>query len=301
MKIFTLPRSGRTNYMAIAYWLIGWPGLAFCLFLILSRAARESLHVSTNGAAWGIAISATLLISPIAASVTARSLRLIRVSVDNDAERIRGRLQTGEKEYVDSRLAEFQRELRNLRTNHEPLKTSTTTTESAHLERFLESVSELIAARESEGQTHALAREYGSVGLSQAKTAFGASLIASGLGFLVIVGGAVAAFFTSTSRAAIPVISGALINAVAALFFSQSNQTRTLMHNLLTEEQSTKKFDESLALAREIKDPLLQGRLQALLSINFAEVEMKDKLFELIIRDSLHAQEEYRPKTSQPD
>jgi hypothetical protein len=55
------------------------------------------------------------------------------------------------------------------------------------------------------------------------------------------------------------------------------------MKNLLTEEQESKKFDESLTLTRDIGDETVRSRMQALLSLNFANVADKVELFRLVI------------------
>lgn len=266
-------KSGRLRWLSITYWIAG---LLILAFLGAARLFSAST-VPTQVQGILLFIGASLIVIPVFVPFVVSWVRSVSRSVDNDAAQIRLRLTTAGSANTEHELAKIHEELSLLR---EGARLGTT---HIYNEFDPQKLLRLLDSHEAEGQAHALAREYGSVGLSQAKVAFGASLVAAGIGFCVIVAGAISAFFTSLSRASIPLIAGAVINGVAALFFSQSNQTRSLMRTLLTEEQSSKRFDESLTLARDIKDERVQSRLQALLSLNFAGVSEDPRLFEAII------------------
>lgn len=63
-------------------------------------------------------------------------------------------------------------------------------------------------------------------------------------------------------------ISGAVTEAVAALFFTQSNQARALMARFFDRLRDDRRLEESLALATGIEDSVLRSSLQALLSMH---------------------------------
>ncbi|MET8202048.1 TRADD-N-associated membrane domain-containing protein [Micromonospora taraxaci] len=278
-KSWRHPASGRINKLSIVYFIVGGAGLAFLATQQAFPSLQEAIKVPTAIRTGILAISLTLLFTPILVTAVWFVVRSLGAKVDGDAASIRGRLAQDETERLNRLIAEIKSELSTLRIPR-PLDSP------ARDEASLELVRAMIARLgndESEGANHALAREYGSVGLSQAKIAFTTSLVAAGVGFAVIIAGAVSAFFASATQAAIPVSAGGIISAISALFFSQATQTRNLMKNLLDEEQANRRFDESLTLAREIKDPTIQSRLQAVLSLNFADVSEKAELFKAVI------------------
>lgn len=77
-------------------------------------------------------------------------------------------------------------------------------------------------------------------------------------------------------RTFITLVAGTVIDAVATLFFVQSNKARQLMVDFFDRLRSDRKLEESLKLAVNIQDPELKSRLYALLSLNFAETKPTD-------------------------
>ena len=67
-------------------------------------------------------------------------------------------------------------------------------------------------------------------------------------------------------------VSGTIIEAVAALFFVQSNRARRLMVEFFDRLRADKKLDDALRLAQEIGDGHIQSRLKVLLALDFADV-----------------------------
>jgi hypothetical protein len=76
--------------------------------------------------------------------------------------------------------------------------------------------------------------QYHANSLAQSQISFNFSIGAASLGFLVIILGVVLVLFNSVSSASyLSIASGAIIDAVAALFFVQSNQARKSMTEFL--------------------------------------------------------------------
>ncbi len=127
-----------------------------------------------------------------------------------------------------------------------------------------------------------LLSQYHSQGLEQSKISFWFSLIFAALGFLVLITGIFTmdngVQFTEQGRAFITLLAGTIIDAVAALFFVQSNKARELMTNFFDKLRADRKLEEALSLCQEIQDGNVQGRLQTLLALKFAEVQFNDSL-----------------------
>jgi hypothetical protein len=73
------------------------------------------------------------------------------------------------------------------------------------------------------------------------------------------------------------------IDAVAALFFVQSNKARQLMTEFFDKLRTDRRLDESLKLADAISDPFVASRLKALLALHFADVPVELRLFEGVV------------------
>jgi hypothetical protein len=123
-----------------------------------------------------------------------------------------------------------------------------------------------------------LLAQYHSTSLSQSKISFWFSLIFASLGFVVIVMPITFPYiFPSKSNIVsdaqiLNLVSGTIIEAVAALFFVQSNRARRLMVEFFDRLRADKKLDDALQLAQEIGDEHIQGRLKVLLALDFADV-----------------------------
>lgn len=143
---------------------------------------------------------------------------------------------------------------------------------------------------------YALLREYHAQGLAQSRISFWFSLTFASIGFAVIAL-AVGIFLQgsppgsgwldSAGKPIFTLISGTVIDAVAALFFVQSNKARQLMTEFFDKLRTDRKLDEALKLADAITDPAVSSRLRALLALHFAEVSVELPLFESVVRTQL--------------
>jgi hypothetical protein len=82
----------------------------------------------------------------------------------------------------------------------------------------------------------------------------------------------------SVQKPAFTLVSGTVIDAVAALFFVQSNRARQLMTEFFDKLRIDRKLEESLRLANEIGDARIQASLKAVLSLSFADVDSTREL-----------------------
>lgn len=138
---------------------------------------------------------------------------------------------------------------------------------------------------ESEGNVadkqYLLLKEYHAQGLAQSKVSFWFSLIFAALGFAVIVSAIFSveegtANLIEQKRTLITLIAGTVIDAVSALFFVQSNKARQLMVDFFDRLRNDRKLEESLKLASGIEQADLRSRLNALLSLSFADIKTND-------------------------
>jgi hypothetical protein len=143
-------------------------------------------------------------------------------------------------------------------------------------------------------QQYILLREYHAQGLAQSKISFWFSLIFASLGFSVIMLG-VGLFLSqdasqmsiaAAQKPAFTLISGTVIDAVAALFFVQSNRARQLMSEFFDKLRVDRKLDECLKLAGDITDQRIQSSLKAVLALSFAEVVSSDQMLASILGSS---------------
>jgi hypothetical protein len=97
--------------------------------------------------------------------------------------------------------------------------------------------------------------QYHANSLAQSKISFWFSIAAATLGFVIVLtAGAMALMGGQLTTALIGVLSGAIIDAVAALFFTQSNQARRLMTEFFDKLRLDRQFNESLRLCESIPD-----------------------------------------------
>lgn len=140
---------------------------------------------------------------------------------------------------------------------------------------------------------YALLKEYHAQGLAQSRISFWFSLTFASIGFSVIVL-AVALFLQAplvggggmlegTGKPVFTLVAGTVIDAVAALFFVQSNKARQLMTEFFDKLRTDRKLDESLKMAETISDPPTASRLKALLALHFAEMPVELALFEGVV------------------
>lgn len=140
---------------------------------------------------------------------------------------------------------------------------------------------------ESGFRQYALLREYHAQGLAQSRVSFWFSLTFASIGFAVIAlgvgivlqreeptGGSLMQVVSGAGKPALTIISGTIIDAVAALFFVQSNKARQLMTEFFDKLRMDRKLDEALKLAEQIPEPLVSSRLKAVLALHFVDVKL---------------------------
>jgi hypothetical protein len=134
---------------------------------------------------------------------------------------------------------------------------------------------------------NALMQEYHTQGLSQSRISFWFSLVFASLGFAIIAlsvgiflqgnpftsGG----WLESAGKPTFTMIAGTIIDAVAALFFVQSNKARQLMTEFFDKLRVDRKLDEALQLMKDIHDPIIASRIKGVVALTFADVAL-DKL-----------------------
>jgi hypothetical protein len=119
-------------------------------------------------------------------------------------------------------------------------------------------------------------RDYYAVGLVQAQLSFRLSLIAAGVGFALILYAtwtAISPKDVDLTRAVIPLVAGTVSEAVAALFFSQSNRTREMMLALLDRLREDSRRIDAIRLGSEISDKSMRARVQASMALAYAGVD----------------------------
>lgn len=123
-----------------------------------------------------------------------------------------------------------------------------------------------------------LLREYYTQGISQSKVSFVASLVAASLGFLLIVVACLRAIFPAPGAdvalgSVVTLVAGALVEAVAALFFTQSNRARVLMSDmhdrLRTDRKADREFDKAMSLVEEVSTPVIKDQLKVEVARHF--------------------------------
>lgn len=144
-------------------------------------------------------------------------------------------------------------------------------------------------------QQYLLLKEYHAQGLAQSRMSFWFSLIFASIGFAVIALSIViflqqsrdasAGWLDTAGKPIFALVAGTIIDAVAGLFFVQSNKSRQLMVEFFDKLRVDRKLDEALRLASSVEDTKTASHLKALLSLNFAEVAVDRAMFETVIRD----------------
>ena len=119
-----------------------------------------------------------------------------------------------------------------------------------------------------------LLKAYHEQTLAQSRITMWFSLVFAAIGFAVIVIGVVSG---SAAERVIKAGSGTVMDAVASLFFIQSNKARELMASFFDKLRLDRKLDESLKMVKEIPDASLKARVMAALVLSFAEVKADEK------------------------
>ena len=122
--------------------------------------------------------------------------------------------------------------------------------------------------------------EYHRQSIAQSRISFWFSLIFAGLGFLII---ATSVFTYSDKTGYLGVVAGTIVDAIAALFFYQSNRARTLMADFFDRLRSDHKIVESLKLCADIDERSLRDALRAKLSLHFSGLDQTDESLRVIL------------------
>jgi hypothetical protein len=121
--------------------------------------------------------------------------------------------------------------------------------------------------------------QYHAQSLAQSRISFWFSIGAARFGFLVIILGVATLFFgISTTPSYASISAGVIIDAVAALFFTQSNRARKQMTEFFDKLRRDRQFNESLRLCDSITDGYIQSLLKVQLSLFFAGVPAGDDI-----------------------
>jgi hypothetical protein len=137
-------------------------------------------------------------------------------------------------------------------------------------------------------------RKYHGQGLAQSRASFWFSLAFASLGFIIIATAVLtidrSASLSQQSAAVISLISGTIIDAVAGLFFVQSSRAQQVMQEFFDKLRTDRKLEESLKLVDKVADPELQGRLQVLLALNFADVKASADVLASVLKSPTSVQ-----------
>lgn len=135
-------------------------------------------------------------------------------------------------------------------------------------------------------ETGQLASYYAQV-LVQSKISFWFSLIFASLGFLIIV---VAAFMYSGTDSGSTIarfIAGAVVDAVAALFFVQSRNAQQSMADFSDKLRRDRNHVEARKLCESLETARARDALRLRLSLHYAEVSSSENASEIIMKTCL--------------
>jgi hypothetical protein len=114
---------------------------------------------------------------------------------------------------------------------------------------------------------------YYSVTLGQAKISFWFSLVFASIGFIVIIGAAFLYHDGDPMGASIKIISGLIIDAVAALFFVQSRRAQEAMGTFFEKLRTDRQFIEARKICEEIKEEEKKDNLKAILVLHYSGLQ----------------------------
>lgn len=82
---------------------------------------------------------------------------------------------------------------------------------------------------------------------------------------------------------AVTLVAGAIVEAVAGLFFVQSNRARRLMTEFFDRFRADQRLEQALRLANGMSDAQLQSRLHAALALSFGQVALNHDLLGTVL------------------
>ncbi len=121
-------------------------------------------------------------------------------------------------------------------------------------------------------ETAQLANYYAQV-LAQSKVSFWFSLVFASLGFVVIIAAALLYSQERTGSTVATFSAGAIIDAVAALFFVQSKNAQQAMGEFFDKLRKDRQAAESRAMCDNISDSAIQDALRVQLALHYAGIE----------------------------
>ena len=92
------------------------------------------------------------------------------------------------------------------------------------------------------------------------------------------------ALVDTAQNASIPaLVSGTVVEAIAGLFFVQSNRARDVMTSFFEKARVDRSLSEALRLADEVPDKLIRSRLQTVLALRLANAEATDEVIRTVM------------------
>jgi hypothetical protein len=135
-------------------------------------------------------------------------------------------------------------------------------------------------AARKQSDTHKILAKYSAQGLAQSRVSFYTSIVFASLGFLVLLGGVAYGLSNGEKNFVwLPIVSGAVVEAVAGLFFTTSASTQRVMVEFFDKLRSDKRVEDAMTIAEQLEDRTQSGRLRVLLALQFAEVSEIGTLF----------------------
>jgi hypothetical protein len=144
------------------------------------------------------------------------------------------------------------------------------------LNRRLETVERQTVALEP--QRFALLETFYKEGLAQSKVSFWFSLILATAGFGIICAAAISGLSNPSAGTTLGVVSGAVTQAVSALFFAQSNRARRLMQEFSARLSEDQQRQEAFGLARNIEDLTLRGAVEASIALHLVAPDVSPRI-----------------------
>jgi len=144
-----------------------------------------------------------------------------------------------------------------------------------------------------------LLNEYYKQGLSESYISFYFSVLSAVVGFSIILISLFRLAILGKDMQGIEVIQiigGTIISAVSGLFFNLSNKAKEVMIDFSDKLRIDSKLNESMKLIEKISNPIIKDKIQALLVLNFAGVEVDSVQFTKILSDLNLESESKNPK-----
>jgi hypothetical protein len=114
---------------------------------------------------------------------------------------------------------------------------------------------------------------YYSLTLGQAKISFWFSLIFASGGFLVIIGASILFKEGEYGSASIKILSGIVIDSVAALFFIQSRRAQESMASFFEKLRNDRQFAEARTICNEIVSDDKKDAIKTILALHYSGLD----------------------------